>query len=81
MGFGNIGIFQLLIVLLIVVLVFGTKKLRSLGGDLGSAIREFRSGVSGDDEADDKPEENADNDDSSTASSDTKTTSRAGTGD
>lgn len=53
MGFGNISIWQLLILLLIVVLVFGTKKLRTMGGDLGSAIKDFRKGMS---ESDDKPE-------------------------
>ena len=37
MGFGGISVWQLLIVLVIVILLFGTKKLRSLGGDLGSA--------------------------------------------
>jgi len=42
---GNIGPMQLLIVLLIVLLIFGTKKLRNVGGDLGSAIRDFRSGL------------------------------------
>jgi sec-independent protein translocase protein TatA len=42
---GNIGPVQLLIVLLIVLLVFGTKRIRSLGSDLGGAIREFRKGV------------------------------------
>jgi len=40
--------FQLAIVLLIVLIVFGTKRIRSLGSDLGGAIREFRKGV-GDD--------------------------------
>jgi len=45
MGFGGISVWQLLIVLIIVVLLFGTKKLRSLGGDLGSAIRSFKSSV------------------------------------
>ena len=34
---------ELLIVLLIVALLFGTRKLRSMGGDLGSAIKSFRS--------------------------------------
>ncbi len=43
---GNIGPVQLLIILLIVLLVFGTKRIRSLGSDLGGAIREFRKGVS-----------------------------------
>lgn len=52
MGFGNISIWQLLILLLIVVLVFGTKKLRGMGGDLGSAIRDFRKGMSDNDNDD-----------------------------
>ncbi len=42
------GPFQLLIVLLLVLLLFGTKRLRSLGSDLGGAIRDFRKGVSED---------------------------------
>jgi sec-independent protein translocase protein TatA len=45
MGIGNIGITQLIILLVIVMLVFGTKKIRNLGGDLGSAIRDFRKGM------------------------------------
>ncbi len=45
MGFGGISIWQLLIVLAIVVLLFGTKKLRNMGGDLGSAIKSFKSAV------------------------------------
>jgi len=49
MGFGNIGWFQILVVLLIVLLVFGTKKIRGLGGDLGGAIRDFRKGMSEED--------------------------------
>ncbi|MFP4208141.1 MAG: twin-arginine translocase TatA/TatE family subunit [Wenzhouxiangella sp.] len=49
MGFGNIGWFQILVVLLIVLLVFGTKKIRTLGGDLGGAIRDFRKGMSEED--------------------------------
>jgi sec-independent protein translocase protein TatA len=43
---GGIGIWQLLIVAVIVVLLFGTKKLRGLGSDLGSAIKGFKSAVS-----------------------------------
>jgi sec-independent protein translocase protein TatA len=42
---GNIGVWQLLIVAVIVVLLFGTKKLRNLGGDLGSAIKGFKKAV------------------------------------
>lgn len=39
---GGISIWQLLIIALIVVLLFGTKKLRSLGGDLGGAVKGFK---------------------------------------
>lgn len=42
---GSFSIWHWLIVLLVVVLVFGTKKLRNLGGDLGSAVRGFREGM------------------------------------
>jgi len=45
MGFGGVSIWQLLIVLVIIILLFGTKKLRSLGGDLGSAIKSFKQSV------------------------------------
>lgn len=47
---GISSIWHWLIVLLVVVLLFGTKKLRNLGGDLGEAIRGFRKGLSGDEE-------------------------------
>lgn len=46
MGFGGIGIWQLLIILVIVLLLFGTKRLRTLGSDLGNAIKGFRGAVS-----------------------------------
>lgn len=42
----GISIWQLLIILLIVVMLFGTKRLRSLGSDLGGAISGFRKSVS-----------------------------------
>jgi len=45
MGFGGISIWQLLIILVIIVLLFGTKRLRNIGTDLGSAIRGFRSSI------------------------------------
>ena len=41
----GISIWQLLIVLGIVILLFGTKKLRNLGGDLGSAIKSFKGAM------------------------------------
>lgn len=48
MGFGGISIWQLLIVLAIIVLLFGTKKLRSMGGDLGGAVKGFKKAMSDD---------------------------------
>lgn len=42
---GGIGIWQLLIVLAIVLLIFGTKKLRNLGGDVGGAIKNFKGAI------------------------------------
>lgn len=53
MGLGGISIWQLLIILVIVMLIFGTKRLRNLGGDLGGAIRGFRNAM-GDDKDKDK---------------------------
>jgi len=41
----GISVWQLLIVLLIAVVLFGTKKLRNIGGDLGAAIKNFRSSM------------------------------------
>ena len=45
MGLGGIGIWQLLIILLIVFMLFGTKKLRNLGSDLGGALKGFKSAM------------------------------------
>jgi sec-independent protein translocase protein TatA len=46
------SIWQILIVLLIVLLIFGTKKLRHIGGDLGGAIRGFRDAMNSQEQAD-----------------------------
>ncbi|MEH6531360.1 MAG: Sec-independent protein translocase subunit TatA [Photobacterium frigidiphilum] len=46
---GGISIWQLLIIALIIVLLFGTKKLRSLGGDLGSAVKGFKKAIGDED--------------------------------
>jgi len=43
--FANIGPWQLLIILVIVLAIFGTKKLRNLGTDLGGAVKGFRSAM------------------------------------
>ena len=42
---GGISLWQLLIVLLIVVLLFGTKRLKSIGSDLGGAVKGFKKAV------------------------------------
>jgi sec-independent protein translocase protein TatA len=52
MGLGGISIWQLLIILAIVVVLFGTKRLRNIGGDLGEAIKGFRNSVSNDTDKD-----------------------------
>jgi sec-independent protein translocase protein TatA len=49
MGFGGISIWSLLLILAIVVLLFGTKKLRNVGSDLGGAIRSFKKAVKDED--------------------------------
>jgi len=49
MGSWSIG--HWLIVLVIVALIFGTKKLRNMGEDLGSAVKSFRKGLQGDDKS------------------------------
>ncbi|MDJ0748097.1 MAG: twin-arginine translocase TatA/TatE family subunit [Woeseiaceae bacterium] len=49
--FSNIGPWQLLIILLIVLAIFGTKKLRNMGSDLGGAVKGFRSAMNEADEA------------------------------
>ena len=76
---------QLIIILVIVVLLFGTKKLRNMGGDLGSAVKVFKKAVSDDEKdadfkADDKVEDNSKNNEQTVqqnvkSESDTKTKS------
>ena len=46
MGIGGISIWQLLIILLIVVMIFGTKRLKNIGSDLGGAVKGFKDSVS-----------------------------------
>jgi sec-independent protein translocase protein TatA len=47
---GSFSIWHWLIVLLVVVLIFGTKKLRNLGTDLGSAVKGFKDGMKSEDD-------------------------------
>ncbi len=49
---GGISIWQLLIIAVIVILLFGTKKLRGIGGDLGGAVKGFKKAMA----EEDKPE-------------------------
>ena len=51
MGLGGISIWQLLIILVIVLLLFGTKRLKNLGGDLGGAIKGFKKAMGDEDKA------------------------------
>lgn len=51
---GAISIWHWLIVLLVVVLIFGTKKLKNIGSDLGSAVKGFKDGVKGANDAADE---------------------------
>lgn len=54
---GTFSLWHWLIVLVVVVLVFGTKKLRNAGGDLGSAVKNFKDAMQqGDAEASRKPD-------------------------
>ena len=55
MGFGGISIWQLLIVLAIIILLFGTKRLRSFGSDLGSAVKGFRKSMDDSEQHEDEP--------------------------
>ena len=57
MGIGGIGIWQLVIVLVIILLLFGTKKLRNLGSDLGGALKGFKSAIGEGEDEDKKKEE------------------------
>ena len=54
MGMGGISIWQLLIVLVIVILLFGTKKLRNIGTDLGGAIKTFKKSMKEDGDGDEE---------------------------
>ncbi|MDE2080642.1 MAG: Sec-independent protein translocase subunit TatA [Burkholderiales bacterium] len=49
---GGLSIWHWMIVLLVVVLIFGTKKLKNIGTDLGEAVKGFKDGVKGASESD-----------------------------
>jgi sec-independent protein translocase protein TatA len=56
---GGISVWQLLIILAIVVMLFGTSRLKNLGSDLGSAIKGFKSSIKDEDSADQVKEADA----------------------
>jgi sec-independent protein translocase protein TatA len=62
MGLGGISIWQLAIVLVIVVLIFGTKRLKSIGSDLGGAIKGFKKSMDDDGKPSDEPQKRLDSD-------------------
>lgn len=58
-----IGIWQLLIILVIVALIFGTKRLKSIGSDLGGAVKGFKKSMGNDDDqASDEPQQRIESD-------------------
>lgn len=72
MGLGGISMWQLLIVLLIVVVIFGTKRLTSIGGDLGGALKGFRKAMSDADAGNDEANKKLDEPDAEFAEAHTK---------
>lgn len=56
----GISLGSLLVILVIVALLFGTKRLRHMGEDLGSAIKSFRKGLQDDEQNKDKPKDSND---------------------
>lgn len=72
MGIGGMSIWQLLIILIIVLLLFGTKRLKGLGGDLGGAIKGFKKAMT--DEEEQKKKDEADEQDVKKVAEDEKVT-------
>ncbi len=66
----GIGIWELVLLLLIVLLLFGTKRLRNVGGDLGTAIKSFRSALNAPEEPADTKAQPSDAPDATSKSSD-----------
>ena len=54
MGFGGISIWQLLVILVVVLLIFGSGKLKTLGSDLGASLKGFKKAVKEEDKEDNK---------------------------
>jgi len=56
MGLGGISIWQLLIVLAIIILIFGTKKFKNIGSDLGGAVKGFKKAMTEEEKAKEEAE-------------------------
>ena len=56
MGLSGIGPGSLLLILLIILVLFGPKRMRSLGQDLGAAVKSFRHGLNDETKKDDSPD-------------------------
>ena len=72
MGLGGISIWQLLIILLIVVMIFGTKRLKNIGSDLGGAVKGFKKSMEEDDEKSEVETQNLESSSTSTEDAETK---------
>lgn len=59
----GIGIKELLVVLVVVLVIFGTKRLRNVGGDIGEAIKGFRRAMNDSEQTDDKNKDTETNND------------------
>jgi len=57
MGFGGISPWSLLIILVIILLLFGTKRLRNMGGDLGGAFKSFKKSMKDEEDGKNAPEQ------------------------
>ena len=86
MGFGSFGGTELIIALVIILLLFGAKRIPELARGLGSGVREFKRGTRGEDEVEEKSDQEkkdeellAGEDKSETRSEDTSTTEDAST--
>lgn len=66
MGFGGISIWQLLIILAIVLLLFGTKRLKNIGSDLGGAIKGFKGAIKDGEKEEEKKQEQIEKSESGT---------------
>ena len=74
---GNIGFKELLLILVVVLLIFGAKKLKTIGSDLGSAVRGFKKSMNEGDQEESVKQLKADADFSESPKSETKSEHKA----